>query len=139
MCDYSLHAAATRPAEVAETLVTTRFPFTTTRGFAGLDDPHVAVCLRPGTEIAFERDVLADGVLFHRNVCDRLARFREINLGQSHYHHDALEFANGEIVLVTELKPGQRATVLQLPVSPVVEKRRTAEPAAPHEVARIFP
>jgi hypothetical protein len=139
MCDYSLHAAATRPAEVAETLETTRFPFTTTRGFAGLDDPHVAVCLRPGTEIAFENDVLAEGVLFHRNVRDRLARFREINLGLSHHHHDALEFANGEIVLVTELKPGQRAIVLQLPVSPAAEKPRAAEPAAPRKVARITP
>jgi hypothetical protein len=25
MCDYSLHAVATRPAEVAETLVSTKF------------------------------------------------------------------------------------------------------------------
>src|ERR1700719_371711 len=32
MCDYSLHAVATRPAEVAETLVSTKFKSTTTRG-----------------------------------------------------------------------------------------------------------
>ena len=53
MCDYSLHAVATRPAEVAETLVSTNF-FTGTHGFASPDDPKVAVCLRPGTELAFE-------------------------------------------------------------------------------------
>ena len=52
MCDYSLHAVATRPAEVAETLVLTNFP-SGTHGFASPDDPKVAVCLRPGTEIAF--------------------------------------------------------------------------------------
>jgi hypothetical protein len=68
---------------------------------------------------------------------DRLARFRQINIGQSHHHHDALEFSNGEIVLVTDLKPGQRATVLQLPVSPEIEKPKAPEPTTPHEVARI--
>jgi hypothetical protein len=137
MCDYSLHAVATRPAEVADRLVSTKFPSTITRGFASFDDPHVAVCLRPGTEIAFEDDVLADGKVFRRNVRDRLARFRQINVGQSHHHHDALEFSNGEIVLVTDLKPGQRATVLQLPVSPVIEKPQAPEPTTPYEVARI--
>jgi hypothetical protein len=139
MCDYSLHAVATRPAEVAETLVSTRFASSITRGFASLGDPHVAVCLRPGTEIAFENDVQVEGILFRRNIRDRLARFRQIDLDKPTRHHDALEFSNGEIVLVTDLKVGQRATVLQLPASPVVEKRRTAEPAAPHEVARIIP
>jgi hypothetical protein len=44
MCDYSLHAVATRPAEVAETLVSTEFS-TGTRGFASPDDSKVAVCL----------------------------------------------------------------------------------------------
>ena len=63
MCDYSLHAVATRPAEVAETLVSTNF-FTGTHGFASPDDPKVAVCLRPGTEIAFENDVQTDGMMF---------------------------------------------------------------------------
>jgi hypothetical protein len=33
-------------------------------------------------------------------------------------HHDALEFASGEIVLLTKLLRGQRATVLQLPAMP---------------------
>jgi hypothetical protein len=137
MCDYSLHAVATRPAEVADMLVSTKFSSTITRGFASVDDPHVAVCLRPGTEIAFEDDVRVHGRIFSRNVRDRLARFRQIDVGQSHHHHDALEFSNGQIVLVTDLKPGQRAIVLQLPVSTVVEKTRTREPAAP--LAGIIP
>jgi hypothetical protein len=132
MCDYSLHAVATRPAEVAETLVSTEFPSTTTRGFASLGDPHVAVCLRPGTEIAFENDVQVDGMVFCRSVHDRLARFRQIGMDRATYHHDALEFSNGEIVLVTDLKVGQRATVLQLP-APVIEKSQMQEPGAQQE------
>ena len=57
MCDYSLHAVATRAAEVGETLVSTKFRLTPTRGFAGIDSPDVAVCLRPGTALAFDNDV----------------------------------------------------------------------------------
>jgi hypothetical protein len=37
-------------------------------------------------------------------------------------HHDALEFPDGEIVLLTRLCEGQHATVLQLPVCPRPEK-----------------
>src|SRR3982075_2856008 len=134
MCDYSLHAVATRPADVAETLVSTDFS-TGTRGFASPDDPKVAVCLRPGTEIAFEKDVQTDGMMFYKNIGDRLARFRQINLNKPYQHHDALEFSNGTIVLVTDLAAGQRATVLQLPASPIEEKPQASQPAARYETA----
>ena len=53
MCDYSLHAVASRPAQVGETLITTTFPRTTTRGFASESEPEIAVCMLPGTELAF--------------------------------------------------------------------------------------
>jgi len=132
MCDYSLHAVATRPAEVAETLVSTNFS-TGTHGFASPDDPKVAVCLRPGTEIAFENDV--QGMMFCKNIGDRLARFRQIHLNKPYQHHDALEFSNGTIVLVTDLAAGQRATVLQLPASPIEEKPQASQPADRYEIA----
>src|ERR1700731_5138302 len=122
MCDYSLHSVASRPAEVAETLVSTKFHSTTTRGFASPDNPQVAVCLRPGTEIAFENNVQTDGMMFRKNIGDRLARFRQIDLNRPYQHHDALEFSNGTIVLVNNLAAGQRATVLQLPASPIEER-----------------
>ena len=93
MCDYSVHAVATRPAEVAETLVSTKFKSTTTRGFASPGNPQVAVCLRPGTELAFENDVQAGGFLFRKKIGDRLARFRQVALDQPSRHHDALEFS----------------------------------------------
>src|ERR1700716_1580131 len=137
MCDYSLHAVATRPAEVAETLVSTRFQSTTTRGFASPDNRQGAVCLRPGTEIAFENDVQTDGVMFRKNIGDRLARFRQIALDKPYRHHDALEFSNGAIVLVTDLTVGQRATVLQLPASPTEEKPQVPQPAARYETADV--
>ena len=59
MCDYSLHLVASRPAKVGDKLVSTSFPHTTTRGFASVDDRNVAVCLLPGTELAFEEEVRA--------------------------------------------------------------------------------
>jgi hypothetical protein len=135
MCDYSLRAVATRPAEVAETLVSTDFS-TGTRGFASPDNPQVAVCLRPGTEIAFEKDAQTDGMMLRKNVGDRLARFRQIDTDKSQ-HHDALEFSNGTIVLVTDLAAGQRATVLQLPASPIEEKPQARQPATRYETASV--
>jgi hypothetical protein len=128
MCDYSLHAVASRPAEVAETLVSTKFRSTTTRGFANAADPTVAVCLRPGTELAFEADVRTEGFIFRRNVRARLARFRQIGLDYAAQHHDALEFSNGTIVLLTELVPGQKAVVLQLPANPAEATPGAAQP-----------
>jgi hypothetical protein len=136
MCDYSLHAVATRPAEVAETLVSTEFS-TGTRGFASPDDSKVAVCLRPGTEIAFENDVQTNGVMFRKNIGFRLARFRQIDLNKAYRHHDALEFSNGAIVLVTNLAAGQRATVLQLPANPIEEKAQASQPASRYEPANV--
>lgn len=137
MCDYSLRAVATRPAEVAETLVSTKFRGSVTRGFANPNDQQVAVCLRPGTEIAFEKDAQTEGMMFRKNVGDRMARFRQIDTEKSQVHHDALEFSNGAIALVTDLVPGQRATVLQLPASPIEERPRESQSAAQHETANV--
>jgi len=48
----------------------------------------------------------------------RTAIFRQVNTDQRCIHHDALEFPDGQIVLLTSLYEGQRATVLQLPAQP---------------------
>jgi hypothetical protein len=53
MCDYSLHHVASRPAKIEDKLVVTKFDNSITRGFAAVGELHVAVCLLPGTEIAF--------------------------------------------------------------------------------------
>ena len=124
MCDYSLSLVASRPAKTGEKLVTTKFRSSATRGFASVDDLDVAVCLRPGTELAFEQDVRSDSSWrFHPRwyLGHTLARFRQINMDQPNAHHDALELADGQLVLLTALCEGQRATILQLPADPRVK------------------
>ena len=117
MCDYSLHAVATRPARVGETLITTTFRGTSTRGFASESDPTVAVCMLPGTELAFAEDVKYDNRwIWKRATNFRVGKFGTIDPDVPHRHHDAIEFPDGSHVLVTQLCEGQRATVLQLPV-----------------------
>ena len=123
MCDYSLHALASRPAKVGETLVTTTFPRTSTRGFAAEGEPGVAVCLLPGTELAFERDVKHyQRWIWTRTTSFRVAKFGVVEPDVPYRHHDAIEFPDGSNVLVTLLE-GQRATVLQLPVVHQISER----------------
>jgi hypothetical protein len=122
MCDYSLHYVANRPAKVGDKLVTTSFRESYTRGFAAVGEPDVAVCLLPGTELAFDREVDYDrgfGLLPGRTIKATVARFRQINQDRRTSHRDALEFPDGEVVLLTRLWEGQHATVLQLPASPI--------------------
>ncbi len=123
MCDYSLHLVASRPAKVGDKLVSTRFPNTIARGFASVEDGNVAVCLLPGTELAFEEEVACETRFVFRSrrqIGHRVARFRQVNKDQSDVYHDALEFPDGQIELLTHLCEGQHATVLQLPAGPRV-------------------
>lgn len=137
MCDYSLHAVSSRPAKAMDKLVTTSFPHTLTRGFSAVGEPTVAVCLRPGTELAFGSEVEVQwsllqllfsafagkksGAIIRHKVC----RFRQIELSDPNTHHDAIEFPDGRVVLLTHLFPGQQATVLQLPADPLDAPART--------------
>jgi hypothetical protein len=119
MCDYSLHRVKSRPAKVGDELTTHDFG-TGTRGFAASeDDASVAVCVLPGTELAFAHEVKRlparlwpwqDDSIKHKT-----AIFRQINKDNVATHHDALEFPDGQVVLLTILREGQQATVLQLP------------------------
>jgi len=95
---------------------------TGTRGFAASENPSVAVCVLPGTELAFAHEVKRlparlwpwhDAAISHKT-----AIFRQINKDKVAAHHDALEFPDGQIVLLTLLTEGQLATVLQLPAEP---------------------
>lgn len=118
MCDYSLHAVASRPAKIGETIVTTTFRGSSTRGFASAADPTVAVCPLPGTELAFADDVRYDSRwIWTRSVNSRVGKFGKIEPHIPDRHHDAIEFPDGKYVLVTQLVEGQHATVLQLPVT----------------------
>jgi hypothetical protein len=138
MCDYSLHAVESRPAQIADKLISTSFFWhSSTSGFAAQDNLQVAVCLLPGTELAFDENVK----FYHRWIWAkstgfRVARFCSVDLHIPNQHHDALEFPDGRKVLLTLLASGQRATVLQLPVSRESTDRLRAreyheEPASP--------
>ena len=123
----------TRPAKVGEKLVTHNFG-TGTRGFAAPEDCSVAVCVLPGTELAFERPVKYHATLmFPADTGHTVAIFRQINKGALHTNHDALEFPDGEIVLLTRLYEGQKATVLTLPTQP----KSVAEAEAQQRVANV--
>jgi hypothetical protein len=126
MCEYSIEGhVKTRDAEVGDKLVTTDFGYGT-RGFSASRNRKVAVCLKPGTELVFAKNVkviqpwkgsfkhLLKAVfrLDYEVVEGTTAIFKQMQMGA---HRDSLEFPNGLTVLLTKLMTGQRATVLQLP------------------------
>ena len=123
MCDYSLQTVRSRPARVGEKL-RTRYFNTGTRGFAAPEDCNTAVCVLPGTELAFATPIscYGRGGTFDwrwKMVKPTTAIFRQVNKDNPRTHHDALEFPDGQVVLLTALLEGQEATVLQLPTQPV--------------------
>ena len=77
----------------------------------------MAVCLQPGTEIAFDREIAIPGGFWQgsKKLGATVARFRQVNVGCRTMHHDALELPNGQIIFLTRLCEGQTATVIQLP------------------------
>ena len=130
MCDYSLQNVKSRPASVGDKLTTRNFG-TGTRGFAAPEDPTTAVCVLPGTELAFSKEIacVSHGLLGwgSKTAVHKTAIFRQINKDIPHRHHDALEFPDGETVLLTELCGGQHATVLQLPAIPTTQEEVEAQ------------
>ncbi|MBU6463477.1 MAG: hypothetical protein KGL35_20560 [Bradyrhizobium sp.] len=136
MCDYSLHHVSSRPAKVADKLVTMELAKSNVRGFAAVGElgpklvihdrpPEIAVCLLPGTELAFDENVRYErsftflGIGFSGKACveHKVASFRKIDEDNPHVQHDALEFPNGQVLKINRLLAGQTATVLQLPVN----------------------
>ncbi len=130
MCDYSLHNVKTRPAKVGDKL-TTRYFGTGTSGFAASEDANVAVCLLPGTELSFAKEVVRESVWWpFTKIKYKTAIFRQVNRHNPNTHRDALEFPDGQIVLLTFLQEGQQATVLQLPASAGARAPQPAEEPA---------
>ena len=122
MCDFSLQAAKSRPAKVADKLVTHNFGMGT-RGFADPAELDVAVCVMPGTEIAFDAPIKKFTGWYDNDVPPikgehSVAIFRQVEKETAHTHHDCLELPDGQRVLLTQLQEGQHATVLQLPAAP---------------------
>jgi len=133
MCDYSLQNVRSRAARVGDALITRDFG-SGTRGFCAAEDSTLAVCVLPGTELSFTEEVacVPTGWLpwLQRAINHRTAIFRQVDTARLATHHDALEFPDGRIVLLTKLREGQRATVLQLPVRPKTGEAETPQRAA---------
>jgi hypothetical protein len=131
MCDYSLQNVRSRPAKVGDKLTTRDFG-TCTRGFAAAENAGVAVCVLPGTELAFSSAVTVTHPRFLagwkvETLGHATAIFRQVNKNEPFKHHDALEFPDGHFVLLTRLSEGQQATVLQLPAQPTTAAEADAQ------------
>jgi hypothetical protein len=141
MCDYSLQSIVSRPAKVGDKLTTRDFG-TGTRGFAAPEYHTIAVCVLPGTELAFSSVVkVADPYIRFfeswkmptlRTLDHATAIFRQVHKNDPWKHHDALEFPDGDIVLLTHLYEGQEATVLQLPVQPTTAAEEEVQKRVAH-------
>jgi hypothetical protein len=136
MCDYSLQTVRSRPARVGDKLTTHHFN-TGTIGFAGPEDANTAVCVLPGTELAFATAIRCRrprGLFgWNANVVNHTtAIFRQVNKDNPRSHHDALEFPDGQIVLLTHMVEGQKATVLQLPAQPATAAEAKAQERVAH-------
>lgn len=133
MCDYSLQNVLSRPAKVSDKITTRNFGYGTS-GFAAAENRDVAVCVVPGTELAFSREITVkkDGFFGTRSAGtgQTTARFRQVNKDVPHRHHDALELPDGNLVLLTMLSEGQEATVLQLPAEPRTPAEKEAQTRA---------
>ncbi len=133
MCDYSLTNVRSRPAKVGDKLITRDFG-TGTRGFSAPEDSGLAVCVLPGTELSFDGEVTCVSTgLFpwrERAIKYNTAIFRQVNKDRVAAHHDALEFPDGRVVLLTLLSEGLSATVLQLPAQPKTAEEATAQERA---------
>ena len=121
ICDYSLQAFASRPAQVGEKLITHNFGKGTS-GFAALADVDTkgrncdtAICLLPGTELSFDEPITS---CWDNTPRGTVAVFGQTNKDQKHVHHDQLEFPDGKSLMLTSLRAGLRCTVLQLPAVP---------------------
>ena len=135
MCDYSLNNVKTRAANVGDKL--TVHNFGSTRGFKAADDAvdgfsATAVCVLPGTEIAFDAPVRRAADVHASNNWPNFSNitqlksavgiFCQLDKDIPNIHHDALEFAEDhDRVLLNHLVEGQAATVLQLPAAPKTE------------------
>ncbi len=126
MCDYSLRNVKSRPAKVGDKLTNRKFG-TGSRGFSAPEDASVAVCLLPGTELSFVEEVAGIRLWpWGKVVKHKTAIFRQVNQNNPRTHHDALEFPDGQILLLTFMPEGLQATVLQLPATAIGSRPRNA-------------
>ena len=106
MCDYSLEAYRSRPAQLGERYETHRFESYSV-GFVAPGDPSTAVCMECDMKLRLEgipeRVQRAKCVLANEDVT-----FARIEKG---VHHDGVRFGNGAEVTLQELGPGVKGSL----------------------------
>ena len=85
-------------------------------------------CVLPGTELAFAKPVeyATEGLLgWGRKTFDnRMAIFRQVNKERAAAHHDALEFPDGTVILLTRLLEVRRRWCFSCRHSPRLRPRQ---------------
>jgi hypothetical protein len=116
MCDYSLEAYQSRPAQLGEKYETHRFPSRTV-GFIAPGDATIAVCMAYDTRLK-----LLDIPRLVQRVCgvtdEEEVTFVRMEPGP---HHDGVQFANGEQVTLQQFGPGVKAVPIDTLLAPVTE------------------
>ena len=120
MCDYSLAELSNRLARAGEHLVLHRFP----TGSLGLKSSRrrlreilfpssvCAVCIPPGARLLLQ-DIPEPVQCRYLAGSTEAVTFVQLSL-EVYTHRDGVRFTNGREVLLQELEPGQRVTVLSL-------------------------
>ena len=123
MCDYSLEAYRSRPAEEGEKLTLERFP-SGSMGFTAGAVCDTAVCVPEGTHLIVQG--IGDNV---RESCG-VGAVEEVVLTRlpGGPYKDGVRFANGQEILLQRLDCGLTAVVVAFPAA-------TPEPAAVETVA----
>ena len=126
MCDFSCSPLGRAPQRSATSLQLE------ISGPARAGSPHPKILRRPSafflTELAFSKEVaLTTAGTGELTIGQTVAIFRQINKEQPRAHHDALEFPDGRIVLLTMLCDGQEAAILQLPAQPTTAAEEEAQ------------
>jgi hypothetical protein len=111
--------AIQRHAGIGDKLITKASTKSGCSGFGLVGEPGIPVHLSPGTELAFDKDIH----YYHRFSAQRFciehktARFRHLP-SNVNADNDALELADGRLIMLTELAAGQTATVMKVPPLP---------------------
>ena len=130
MCDFSLHAIKSRPAEVGDKLTTRQFPLSTTASLPRKISRLQYACVQ-GRSCPLRRrlgDVRGRGL---RRLSITKPRSSGRSIGTSRTATTMpLEFPDGQILLLTLLQEGQHATVLQLPAGAAVGGAKATQEVA---------
>jgi len=101
MCDYSLEAYRSRPAQLGERYETHLFE-SYSIGFVALGDPSTAVCMECDMKLRLEG--IPERVQRAKHVsANEDVTFTRVEKG---FHHDGVRFGNGAQVTHQELGPG---------------------------------